>query len=134
WADDAAARIDLSPYGIAFRIGALRLGEDDSRCVALAIADIVCLALVRRGAPDTLRVERDEPQISNAWGADAARTLLPHHDSAHLSYLTPSTYDVPEWNPSMRSFGRAGFTQTLSHKLYQGFFVTDPGQCLSLTT
>ncbi|WP_229402280.1 hypothetical protein [Micromonospora okii] len=117
-----------------FRIGRLRLGVDDSRRIALDLAEQVRRTLIDRGAPGGLRLEVDKPQTTYVPEGFHTRTLLPHHDGQHCSYLTPSLLDVPEWDPGLREFGTAGYTTTPAHKMYQGIFLADPGEGLSVTT
>ena len=131
---DVARVVDHAPYGVVFRIGRLRRSMDESREIAIRIAERLGDALIRHGAPSGLRVELDRAQDSFVVDGCASRTLLPHHDSAHCSYLSPSLYLDPEWDPDMRRFSGSGITTTHTIKLYQGFFVNDPGELVSLTS
>lgn len=133
WADGVAAAIER-PSGVVVRIGALRRPVDESRRLAHLAADAVCEALRRRGAPAPMRLEIDRPQATEVRDRRIVRTLLPHHDGQHCSYLTPSILDVPEWEPARRTFSDEGFTTTNAHKLYHGIFVAEPGEGLSVTT
>jgi hypothetical protein len=134
WADLAATTIDTKPYGVVFEIGALRWCLNESRRLAISIVEFVSDAFKRAGAPQEMRVEVDEPQDSYVEESYQTRTLIPHHDSAHCSYLTPSLFEDQAWDPQMRRFSPAGITSTSSHKMYQGFIVLNPGECLSMTT
>jgi hypothetical protein len=125
----------LNDLGYAvFRIGRLRLGEQPSRDLALALMHALRDAVVDRGAPAEIRVEVDAPQKTIMPTPTRTRTMLPHHDGQHASFLTPSVLDVPQWEPRWRTFSEDGYTTTHSHKLYQAIFITDPGDGLSVTT
>lgn len=117
-----------------FRLGRLRLPVDESRKAARLVAERLRCALINRGAPERMRLEVDRPQETYVPAGHPTRTLLPHFDGQHCSYLTPSTEDVPEWDPGWREFGDRGYTTTPAHKMYQGIFITDPGEGLSVTT
>ncbi|GAB7180216.1 hypothetical protein ATKI12_0047 [Kitasatospora sp. Ki12] len=119
---------------VVFRIGALRWGEQDSREVAHRLTAQLREQLVRDGAPEELYVEADAAQPTPVPDERQVRTLLPHHDGQHSSYLTPSLLDDPEWDPSLRTFSDTGYTTTHPHKLYQGIFIASPGEGLSVTT
>ncbi len=102
WADEIAQKMDELPCGLAFSIGRLRLPMDESCQIAHQIAHQVCQGLKRREAPGELYVEIDTPQTTSVKPGHQARTLLPHHDGGHCTYLTPSRLDVPEapfWMP-----------------------------------
>ncbi|MFG1954766.1 hypothetical protein [Micromonospora sp. NPDC048830] len=125
----------LTTTGFAvFRIGRLRLGVEESRGLALGLAEQVRRTLIDRGAPDRMRLEVDKPQQTYVPDGYQTRTLLPHHDGQHCSYLTPSLLDAPDWDPALREFGSSGYTTTPAHKMYQGIFLADPGEGLSVTT
>lgn len=119
---------------VVFRVGALRLDVDESRKIAHLLTDRLCATLIARGAPPDMRVERDAAQRTWVPGDAATRTLLPHHDGQHCSYLTPSVEDDPGWNPAWREFGSSGYTTTPAHKMYQGIFLPSTGDGLSVTT
>jgi hypothetical protein len=117
-----------------FRLGRLRFGGDDSRRLALLIANRLRESLIGLGAPRALRLENDRVQTTDIPSGVEIRTRLPHFDGQHCSYLTPSTEDDPEWDAALRTFSSSGYTTTAAHKLYQGIFITDPGHALSVTT
>ncbi|AVT38632.1 hypothetical protein C6W10_21775 [Plantactinospora sp. BB1] len=119
---------------VVFRLGRLRLGIEDSRALSRAICEALRRALVAGGAPASMRLEHDRAQSTHVPSGYPTRTLLPHHDGQHCSYLTPSTRDDPSWLPEWREFGRSGYTTTPAHKMYQGVFIADPGEALSVTT
>ena len=133
WTEEVAEILDSKPYGVAFQIGQLRWPEEESRQLAIAIGKLINTALKRRGAPDKMRVEVDKPQRNVIMEGYQLRTLLPHHDSLHSSYLTPSQRHDPTWKPEYRTFSAHGITTTPTHKMYQGFFIVDPGEALSVT-
>lgn len=117
-----------------FRLGRLRLGEEDSRRLARLIASRLCEKLIAYGAPKALRLENDKIQTTDVPSGATIRTRLPHFDGQHCSYLTPSATDVPDWDPALRTFSTTGYTTTAAHKAYQGIFLVDPGHALSVTT
>ncbi|RGD55443.1 hypothetical protein DR950_39410 [Kitasatospora xanthocidica] len=119
---------------VVFRIGALRWDEDRSRDVAHQLTAALRTRLVRDGAPGEMYLEADAAQPTPVPDARQVRTLLPHHDGQHSSYLTPSLLDDPEWDPTLRTFSDTGYTTTHPHKLYQGIFIAHPGEGLSVTT
>ncbi|APH02594.1 hypothetical protein ASJ30_14500 [Janibacter indicus] len=119
---------------VIFRLGRLRLDAVDSRSLAAELTASLRGELVRRGAPDNLRVEQDKAQETYVPHGHGTRTLLPHHDGQHCSYLTPSRRDDEGWSPQWREFGSSNYTTTPAHKMYQGVFLTDPGDGLSITT
>ncbi|MGW1073088.1 hypothetical protein [Streptomyces sp. NPDC002537] len=132
-AREAAGLLHRTGYAV-FRIGRLRLGVEDSRRLALALAERLRDALLVRGAPAGMRLEVDKPQPTYVPEGFTTRTLLPHHDGQHCSYLTPSLLDAPDWDPAWREFGSAGYTTTPAHKMYQGIFLPAAGEGLSVTT
>lgn len=134
WADNAAERLNTLSSGIVFRIGKLRLTIEASRSLAHAIAAVICKSLQRSGAPVNMTVEIDRLQKTPVVTNYQVRTLLPHHDGGHCSYLSPSLKDDTSWTASLRRFSSEGYTTTQAHKLYQGIFITDPGEGLSITT
>ncbi|MEH1015107.1 hypothetical protein V6U90_18580 [Micromonospora sp. CPCC 206060] len=119
---------------VVFRIGRLRLGIEQSRRLAAELSEALRVELIARGAPDEMRLEQDRAQQTYVPAGCATRTLLPHHDGQHCSYLTPSLADEPDWAPQWREFGTSGYTTTPAHKMYQGVFIADPGDGLSVTT
>ncbi|MFG1807672.1 hypothetical protein [Streptomyces sp. NPDC049040] len=129
----AATQVERHGF-VVFRIGALRLDETRSRDLAHLLVHELRSALVAAGAPEQLEVEIDRAQQTPVAADFAVRSLLPHHDGQHASYLTPSTLDLPDWTPAQRTFSDSGFTTTHVHKLYQGIFVSAPGTGLSATT
>jgi hypothetical protein len=119
---------------VVFQLGSLRLGIEDSRALGAALSEGLRRALIAAGAPATMRLEQDRAQSTYVPDGYPTRTLLPHHDGQHCSYLTPSTTDDPGWLPEWREFGRSGYTTTPAHKMYQGVFIAEPGEALSVTT
>lgn len=131
----ATATDVLEEHGVVvFRIGRLRLGEEESRHRAYGIAEAMCRELVARGAPDALSVECGKVEKTVFNGDHPTRTMLPHHDGGHTSYLTPSALDEPDWPVQRPSFADTGYTTTPAHKMYQAIFIIDPGEGLSVTT
>jgi len=135
WADHAVKQLERLSSGIVFRVGLLRLSQDESRMLAHSIAHTICAALKIHECPSTLKVEIDRPQKTIVEADRQVRTLLPHNDGGHCSYLTPSLLDVPDWDSRQRRFSlESGYTTTQKHKMYQGIFIADPGNALSITT
>ncbi|WP_137791886.1 hypothetical protein [Bacillus sp. E(2018)] len=120
--------------GVVIQIGKLRLSQDKSEEIADKISYALCEVLKTHGAPSEMKVEIDRPQETHVPVGFKFRNLLPHHDGGHCTYLTPSTHDVPDWNPKRRTYSNETFFTTHSHKLYQGLFVIEPGEGLSVTT
>ena len=133
WVGRAADALNTQPHGVLFKTSQLRIGLEASRDVAIGIARLVLSALHARGAPKEMSLEVDQPQESRCIPGYPYRTLLPHHDSTHSTYLTPSLHDVGTWDPEMRHFSGVGITTQKTHKLYQGFFLMDPGEGISIT-
>jgi hypothetical protein len=126
---------DLDSYGATVvRIGRLRLAEDESRRIAHAVMEDICARMKLAHGLAQLRVEVDAPQATAVTPGRTARTLLPHHDGQHCSYLTPSRCLVPDWDSGYRTFGTRHYTTTPAHKLIQAIFVVDPGFGISATT
>jgi hypothetical protein len=118
---------------VVFRVGRLRLDEAASRRMVHELAEAMREALLKHELPPEAVVEIDRPQDTPVPGGGTTRTMLPHHDGMHSSYLTPSLLDVADWQPEWRTFSDTGYTTTHSHKLYQGLFITNPGEGLSAT-
>ncbi len=119
---------------IVFSIGKLRLTVEKSQRIAHRLADLLCSTLVELGAPFEMKVEIDKPQTTFIPEGFETRNLLPHHDGGHCTYLTPSRLDVPTWDTRLRVFSNSTFTTTHTHKIYQGIFMIDPGEALSVTS
>ncbi|MDR6224746.1 hypothetical protein [Desmospora profundinema] len=133
WIDEVIDRMDQSG-AVVFSIGRLRLSLKDSRKLAHSIAKALHAGFLRKECPLDLEVEMDQLQRTEVLSDLFFRTLFPHHDGGHCSYLTPSCLDDPEWHPDFRVFSSEGYTTTHAHKLYQGIFIVDPGEALSVTT
>ena len=134
WCEEPARLMNSRAHGVAFSIGKLRLGEDESRRVSRGIGEALACALRNLGAPRDMRLEIDAVQYTRVPEGSQTRTLLPHHDSAHRSFLTPSCQDDPKWDSHLRAASDTGITQTNTHKLYHGIFIADPGEALSTTS
>lgn len=61
------------------------------------------------------------------------RFLLPHQDGGHCSFLTPSRDDCADLSPAERVYSSSVYWRRPSHKMYQGFLVTRPGEPLGTT-
>lgn len=131
WADEVAAVLD-GPGAVHLPFGTYdATPEDRKRAVLDAFADVRD-ALIRRGAPDVV-LEVDEVQVTVIVPGFTHRTLLPHHDGGHRSYLTPSLLAAPNWSPDLRRFSSTGYNTTDKHKLYQGLYVEKAGVGVSRT-
>jgi hypothetical protein len=79
--------------------------------------------------PPEVSVELDE----ESWGTPVApfredRFLLPHQDGGHRSFLTPSALDIAAVTADLRTFSDDVYWKRASHKMYQGFLVTNTGR------
>jgi hypothetical protein len=129
-----ARHMDACMGGLVFRIGRLGLGLAESTALAVHIAELLRDHLVEAGAPHDLRVEVDADQACQVPAGWESRGFLPHHDSSHCSFLTPSILDVPGWRPEERATHGSGITRTDTHKLYQGFLVVHSGDAVGTTS
>src|SRR5262245_15676725 len=99
---------------------------------ASAAFDAVRRVMVERnGLPE----ENDGEVDRESYGTPVApfrqrRFLLPHQDGGHCSFLTPSRMDCPDIHPDERVFSNTVYWKRPSHKLFQGFIITDPGEPL----
>jgi hypothetical protein len=118
---------------VVFAISEVGPSEQTARELAIAIATALAANLVEDGLPRDARIEVDVPQATNAPADHPTRTLLPHHDGGHCSYLTPSLVDVPDWQAAERTFSDEQYCTTAAHKLYQGILVLEPGDGRSVT-
>lgn len=132
WAMDKAKQINHGSTGLVFKISELNISKNKSRELAVLIAEQIKNALIDSGAPQKMNVEVDKLQSTLVMDNYNSRTLLPHHDGGHSSYLTPSLVDIPNWDNKQRTFSETGVTSQ-SHKLYQGFFIHDAGHKSSIT-
>lgn len=131
---DRAVDVIADEGAVLIRIGRLRLSEDASRTLARDVVRRLHDQLRSRGLPSSSYLEYDAVQGSAVAENATTRTLLPHHDGGHASYLTPSRLQDGRWEPARRTFSEDGFTTTAAHKMYQGVFIADPGDALSVTT
>jgi hypothetical protein len=108
------------------------LADDKSAAIAQAEAALVAITSALRDGhrlPRDAYVELDEESYGTPVAPfRAGRFLLPHHDGGHCTYLTPSRHDVPDVDPAEREFSSTVYWKRPSHKMYQGFIVTNPGQ------
>ncbi|MGZ2464516.1 hypothetical protein [Sinorhizobium medicae] len=118
---------------VRFRIGGRWSRSDEALSVAKAVAEGLSRELKQRGAPTKMYVEVDKAQTTYVPEGFKSRTLLPHHDAAHVSYLTPSKADLPSFQDAHRSFSGRGYTSGKAHKMYQGIFISDAGEVDSIT-
>jgi hypothetical protein len=133
WAETAGRRLERDGV-LTVRLSKLGLDRAAMRDLAVAAVTAIRAALVTTGLPPSTYIEPDRPQATEVTAGARTRTLLPHHDGGHCSYLTPSTEHVPDFHPRNRTFADQGFCTTTAHKLYQGIFVAEPGEGRSVTT
>ena len=133
WFMARARFIEDQSVGIVFKISDLQLPLAESRQLAIRTAKAINAALIRLGAPSDMHMEVDQVQETYVVDNRATRTLLPHHDGGHATYLTPCVADDPSWATELRTFSETGFTSH-AHKLYQGFFIQEAGEYESLTS
>ncbi len=131
----AAALERLRQHGVVhFRLAPLALARDRARHLAAALAAALRAALQADWGDLALTVEVDRVQPTEVPAGHSRRSLLPHHDAAHCSYLSPSRLDLADWQPAQRCFHATGYTTGRTHKIYQGIFVEAAGSGASLTT
>lgn len=118
---------------VRFRIGNRIKSGDEALLAAKCIAEALNIELKRHGAPQKMFVEVDRAQTTYVPEGFTSRTLLPHHDAAHVSYLTPSRLDYPDFDPADRSFSGKGYTSGKAHKIYQGIFIANAGDRAGVT-
>jgi hypothetical protein len=130
-----AALARLEEHGLAhLPIGSLGLHADAARAVAIAIAGAVAGRARAAWGLEELAVEVDRIQPTDVPSGFHTRTLLPHHDAAHSSYLSPSRFDCSDWDWRNRKFAASGYTTTTTHKVIQGIFVEQKGSADSITS
>jgi hypothetical protein len=134
WIKEATSKIIEGKSGVVFSIGKLRYSLENSRKIAHRIAELIHTEMLELGLPESLELEIDKSQDTIVDKGYSIRTLLLHHDGGHCSYLTPSRNDIDDWEVKYRTFSDSGFTTTHTHKLYQGIFIVEPGNGLSVTT
>jgi hypothetical protein len=135
WVRETVKMINRGQLAVNIRLSRLRWPIETSQRLAHLIAEKIKIMLIQEHqASSTLYVEIDRVQRTSVKQGQQVRTLLPHFDGAHCSYLTPSLLDMPSWNSSWRQFSSEAFTTTQTHKMYQGIFILEPGNGLSVTT
>lgn len=110
-----------------------------SKRVAVARAQTALVAIMRilverHTLPPEAYIELDD----ESRGTPVApfkdrRFLLPHQDGGHCSFLMPSRLDYPDLRPSERVFSDTFYWKRPSHKIYQGFLITNPGEQPGIT-
>jgi len=126
-----AAAADLLARG---EVAVLRVfPKTDNKQIAIARAESLLAAVTRvliedHGLPIHAYAELDD----ESYGTPVApfrekRFLLPHHDGGHCSFLSPSRLDYSDFAASERVFSTSVYWKRPSHKLYQGFLITNPG-------
>ncbi|GII94602.1 hypothetical protein [Sinosporangium siamense] len=89
----------------------------------------VCGAMQREHLlPRDAYVEVDEESYGTPTAPRArSRFLLPHQDGAHASFLTPRRINDRHGVTDDRVFSNTVYFKRPSHKMYQGFLITNPG-------
>ncbi|WP_170006020.1 hypothetical protein [Bacillus fonticola] len=120
--------------GLAIKLSKLNLDINETKEVAIKILNRLIPYLIEYSAPKNISLEVDKEQKTVVREEGGSRTLLPHHDGGHCSYLTPSVIDVPEWDTKYRVFSNKNFYTTHMHKIIQGILILNPGEQDSITT
>jgi hypothetical protein len=97
-------------------------------CGEAALTAVRNALVERHDLPAETYVELD----AESYGTPVApftdrRFLLPHQDGGHCSFLTPSRLDQPDLDPRERVFSSTVYWKRPSHKIYQGFLITNAG-------
>lgn len=132
WLRSAGRSLELAGV-VLFPLSELHPSEATAHELAAAITEGLIATLAESGLPSAARVEIDAVQTTEVPPSHLTRTVLPHHDGGHCSFLTPSAADVPDWKPAERTFAEENYCTTEAHKLYQGILVLEPGEGRSLT-
>lgn len=122
-------RLADGALAVLIRTSRLARSAEDRERTARRIVDGFA---ARAGAAFGLDVatELDRPQRCDL-PPGATRTLLPHHDGGHCSYLTaPATTGAAP----PRSLANDRYTTTDQHKIYQGLLLREAGDAMSLTS
>jgi hypothetical protein len=122
-------RLADGALAVLVKTSRLVLPADDRFVLARRIVDAFA---ERVGAAFGLEVatELDRPQRCDL-PAGVTRTLLPHHDGGHCSYLTAP---APAGSPPRRTLANDAYTTTNEHKIYQGLLLREAGDAMSLTS
>jgi len=122
-------RLADGALAVLVKTSRLALAADHRELLARRIVDAFA-ERVRAAFELDVATELDRPQRCEL-PAGATRTLLPHHDGGHCSYLTAPalTGDAPQ-----RSLANEAYTTTDEHKIYQGLLLRDAGDAMSLTS
>jgi hypothetical protein len=99
-----------------------------------ALTAVTQVLIKRHALPPEAYVELDD----ESYGTPVApfkdrRFLLPHQDGGHCSFLTPSVLDHPDFHANERVYSATVYWKRPSHKMYQGFLITNPGQQPGIT-
>lgn len=120
--------------GLVLKLSKLNFNADRTKELAIKLLNRLIPYLIDNSAPKSISLEIDKEQKTIVREEDGSRTLLPHHDGGHCSYLTPSIFDVPEWENKSRIFSNKSFYTTHMHKIIQGILILNPGERDSITT
>jgi hypothetical protein len=123
-------RLYAGRLAVLVRTSRLRGSLAERRRFACAVVDEFAGLAAHRFGLERVATEVDRPQRCDL-PAGTRRTLLPHHDGGHCSYLTTPAIDRA---PMRRSFSNAAFCTTDRHKIYHGLFLHEAGDGLSLTS
>lgn len=96
-----------------------------ARQVLRVVRDLLC---EQQALPRDTYVEVDEESFGTPTApGNEARFLLPHHDGGHASFPTPRAINDAYGISKTRLFSKTVFFKRHSHKMYQGFLITEPG-------
>lgn len=110
----------IHPVDVAKRVAVTR--------AELAVATLRRALVEWHGLPAEVYVESDEESHGTPVAPfQKRRFLLPHQDGGHCSFLTPSRLDHPDLEAGDRVYSSTVYWRRPSHKIYQGFLITNPG-------
>jgi len=124
-------RLADGALAVLIKTSRLALAADLRERLARRIVDAFA-GRVRAAFGLDVATELDRPQRCEL-PAGATRTLLPHHDGGHCSYLTAPAPGGGAAAPR-RSLANHAYTTTDEHKVYQGLLLRDAGDAMSLTS
>lgn len=122
-------RLTDGALAVLVKTSRLALPADHRQRLAHRIVDAFAGRVAAAFGMD-VATELDRPQRCDL-PAGATRTLLPHHDGGHCSYLTAPALHGPA---PRRSLANDAYTTTDAHKIYQGLLLVEAGDAMSLTS
>jgi hypothetical protein len=125
----AFERLTDGALAVLVKTSRLALSDDQRLALGRAIVDAFAERVAEAFDLDVV-TELDRPQRCDL-PAGTTRTLLPHHDGGHCSYLTAPALDSAA---PKRSLENTFYTTTNEHKIYQGLLLREAGDAMSLTS